>query len=91
MSVSLVAVFFVAGALVALGVFTAAWRRDMTAAVATIPLVFAGGGIAFAGIARFAAAGGQHLLGQEFAVLLAIAATALLALGLGIAGREGTR
>jgi hypothetical protein len=90
-SVSLVAVFFVAGALVALGAFTAAWRRDLTAAIATVPLVFAGGGIAFAGIARFAAAGGQHLLGQEFAVLLAIAATALLALGLGAAGREGTR
>ena len=91
MSVSLVAVFFVAAALVALGAFTAAWRRDMTAAVAVVPLVFAGGGLAFAGIARFAAAGGQHFAGQEFAVLLAIAAVALLALGLGIAGREGAR
>jgi NADH:ubiquinone oxidoreductase subunit K len=87
----LVAVFFVAAALIALGAFATAWRRDMTAAIATIPLVFAGGGLAFVGIARFAAAGGQHLAGQEFAVLLAIAATALVALGLGVAGREGTR
>ena len=53
--------------------------------------MFAGAGIAFAGVARFAAAGGTHLLGQEFAVLLAVAAVALVALGLGIAGREGNR
>src|SRR5207247_886564 len=80
-----------AGALVALGAFAAAWRRDVTAAVAAIPVMFAGAGIAFAGVARFAAAGGSHLLGQELAVLLAIAAVALVALGLGIAGREGAR
>jgi NADH:ubiquinone oxidoreductase subunit K len=91
MSFGLVAVFFVACALVAIGVFAAAWRRDVSAAVATIPLMFAGAGIAFAGVARFSAAGGTHLLGQEFAVLLAIAAVALVALGLGIAGREGGR
>jgi NADH:ubiquinone oxidoreductase subunit K len=88
---SLVAVLFVAGALLAAGVFTAAWRRDISAALAGIPLMFAGAGVAFVGVARFAAAGGPHLFGQEFAVLLAIAAVALLALGLGIAGREGAR
>jgi len=91
MTAGLVAVFFVAGAMVAVGVFGAAWRRDLSAAVATIPLMFAGAGIAFAGVARFAAAGGTHLLGQQFAVLLAVAAVALVALGLGIAGREGNR
>ena len=91
MSATLISVFFVAGALVAIGAFAAAWRRDVTAALATIPVMFAGAGMAFAGVARFAAAGGSHLLGQEFAVLLAIAAVALVALGLGIAGREGTR
>ena len=91
MTVGLVAVFFVAGALIAIGAFAAVWRRDASAAVAGIPVMFAGAGIAFVGVARFAAAGGAHLLGQEFAVLLAIAALALVALGLGIAGREGTR
>ncbi len=91
MTAGLVAVFFVACAMFAVGVFGAAWRRDVSAAVATIPLMFAGAGIAFAGVARFAAAGGTHLLGQEFAVLLAVAAAALVALGLGIAGREGNR
>jgi len=90
-SASLVAVFFVAAGVIAVGAFAAAWRRDLTAAVATTPVMFAGAGVAFAGVARFAAAGGSHLLGQEFAVLLAIAAMALVALGLGIAGREGTR
>ncbi len=91
MTAGLVAVLFVGCAMVAVGVFGAAWRRDVSAAVATIPLMFAGAGIAFAGVARFAAAGGAHLLGQEFAVLLAVAAVALVALGLGIAGREGNR
>ena len=91
MSATLVSVLFVAAGMVAIGAFAAAWRRDLTAAVATIPLMFAGAGVAFAGVARFAAAGGSHLLGQELAVLLGIAATALVALGLGIAGREGTR
>jgi NADH:ubiquinone oxidoreductase subunit K len=90
-TVSLIAVFFVAAALIAVGAFAASWRRDVTAAVASIPVLFAGAALAFVGVARFAAAGGQHLLGQEFAVLLAIAATALLALGLGVAGREGPR
>jgi len=90
-SAGLIAVLFVAAALVAVGVFTAAWRRDVTAALGGIPLILGGAGVAFAGVARFAAAGGPHLFGQEFAVLLAIAAIALLALGLGIAGREGAR
>ena len=91
MTADLVAVFFVAAGLIGLGAFTAAWRRDMTAAIAAIPMVFAGAGLAFVGIARFAAAGGEHLTGQGFAVLLAIAAAGLVALGLGIAGREGAR
>ncbi|TMC80714.1 MAG: hypothetical protein E6J06_14260 [Chloroflexi bacterium] len=91
MTISLVAVFFVAAGLIAAGAFAAAWRRDVTAALAGVPLMFAGAGVAFAGVARFAAAGGPQLFGQEFAVVLAIAATALVALGLGIAGREGPR
>jgi len=87
----LVAALIVACAVLAVGVFGAVWRRDVSAAVATIPIMFAGGGIAFAGVARFSAAGGTHLLGQEFAVLLAIASVGLVGLGLGIAGREGNR
>jgi NADH:ubiquinone oxidoreductase subunit K len=90
-TVSLVAVFFVAAGLIAVGAFAAVWRRDLTAALAGVPLMFAGAGVAFVGVARFAAAGGPQLFGQEFAVVLAVAATALVALGLGIAGREGPR
>ena len=91
MTVSLVAVLFVAAGMIAIGAFAAVWRKDSSAAVAAIPIMFAGAGVAFAGVSRFAAAGGSPLAGQEFAVLNAIAALALVALGLGIAGREGTR
>lgn len=92
-SFGLVAVFFVGAALAAVGAFAAAWRRDLTAALAGIPLMFAGAGVAFVGISRFAAAGGaaQQVFGQGFSVVLAIAALALVALGIGIAGREATR
>lgn len=90
-SAGLVTVMFVAAALVAAGAFAAAWRRDLTAALAGIPLMFGGAGVAFAGVARFSAAGGPELIGQEVAALLAIAALAFVALGVGMAGREGAR
>ena len=91
MTVSLVSVLFVAAAMVASGALAVAWRKDLTAALAGIPLLFAGAGIAFAGVARFAAAGGPQLIGQEAGVLLALAALALVTLGVGMAGREGSR
>ena len=90
-TVNLVSVFFVAAALVATGAFVSAWRRDLTAALAGLPLRFGGAGVAFVGVARFAAAGGPPLLGQEVAVLLAVAALAAVALGVGIACRETSR
>jgi NADH:ubiquinone oxidoreductase subunit K len=93
MSADLVPVFFVAAALVGTGAFAATWRRDLTHALAGIPVMFAGVGTAFAGVSRFAAAptGGSQLLGQEVAVLLSVAALAAVALGVGLAGREGRR
>jgi len=91
MTVDLVAVLFVAVALVAIGAFIAAWRRDLLAALSGVPVMFAGAGIAFVGVARFGASGGPALTGQEFAVLLSVAALALTALGVGLAGREGSR
>jgi NADH:ubiquinone oxidoreductase subunit K len=90
-TVGLVTTFFVAAGLIATGAFAAVWRRDLTAALAAIPLMFAGVGVAFVGVARFGAVGGPQLFGQEFAVVLAVAATALVVLGLGIAGREAPR
>jgi NADH:ubiquinone oxidoreductase subunit K len=93
MSVGLVSVFFVAAGLVACGAFVVAWRRDMTHALAGIPLMFAGAGTAFAGVSRFAGmpGGGAQLIGQEVGALLAVAALAAVALGVGLAGREGPR
>jgi hypothetical protein len=91
MSAGLVSVFFVAGALVAVGAFVAAWKRDLAAALAGLPLMFGGAGVAFAGATRFAAARGGPLVGQEIAALLAVAALALVALGVGILGRGTAR
>jgi NADH:ubiquinone oxidoreductase subunit K len=91
MNSGLVSVLFVASALVAVGAFTAAWRRDLTAALGGLPLMFGGAGVAFAGVARFAAAAGEPILGQGVAVLLAIVALAAVALGVGLAGRETSR
>jgi NADH:ubiquinone oxidoreductase subunit K len=93
MTAGLVAVLFVAAGLVAVGAFIAAWRRDLTVALGGVPLMFAGAGTAFAGVSRFAAAPARsgQLLGQEVAVLLAVAALAAVVLGVGLAGREGRR
>jgi hypothetical protein len=92
-SVGLVSVFFVAAALVGIGAFVATWRRELTHALAGIPLMFAGAGTAFAGVSLFAAtpAGSSQLLGQEVAALLSFAALAAVALGVGLAGRVGPR
>ncbi len=95
------AVLFVAAAMVAVGTFIVAWRRDAAAALAGIPILFAGAGIALVGVARFAARASAAVqspapvvvrvsgppVGQEAAVLVAIAALALVALGLGVATR----
>lgn len=101
MTAGLVAVLFVAAGMVAAGAFATAWRRDAVAALAGVPLMFAGAGIALVGVARFAARASAAVqspapvvvrvsgppLGQEAAVLAAIAALALVALGIGIASR----
>lgn len=110
MGVSLVSVLFVAAAMISIGAFAAAWRRDATAALAGVPLMFAGAAIAFVGVARFAARANAASpspaaqvvvsvsgppVGQEAAVLIAIAALALVAMGVGLAARaarmQGTR
>lgn len=91
MTVTIVSVLFVAAALTALGAFVVAWKRELGAALAGLPVMFGGAGTAFVGVARFGAASGAPLLGQEVAVLLAIAALAAVALGVGLAGRESSR
>jgi multisubunit Na+/H+ antiporter MnhC subunit len=90
-NVTLVSVFFAAAALVAVGAFVATWKRDLTHALAGLPLMFGGAGAAFVGVSRFAAAAQPQVLGQEAAVLLSVAALSLVALGVGLAGREGSR
>ena len=91
MSVTLVSVLFVSAGLTALGAFIAAWKRELTAALTGLPLMFAGAGVAFVGVARLGATSGAPLFGQEVAVLLAITALAAVGLGVGLAGRESSR
>jgi len=91
MSVTLIPVLFVAAGLTALGAFIAAWKRELTTALTGLPVMFAGAGVAFVGVARFGASSGAPLLGQEVAVLLAIAALGAVGLGVGLAGRESSR
>ena len=91
MSAGLISVLFVAAALVGVGAFVATWKRDLTAALAGLPLMFGGAGVAFAGAARFSAAGDPKIFGQEVAALLAVAVLAFRALAVGIAGRGTSR
>jgi hypothetical protein len=90
-TVTLVSVLFAGAGLTALGAFIAAWKRELTAALTGLPVMFAGAGTAFVGVARFGVASGPPLLGQEVAILLAIAALSAVGLGVGLAGREGPR
>lgn len=91
MTVTLVSVLFVAAGLTGVGAFIVAWKRELTAALTGLPVMFAGAGTAFVGVARFGAGTGAVLLGQEMAVLLAIAALSAVGLGIGLAGREASR
>jgi NADH:ubiquinone oxidoreductase subunit K len=91
MTVDIVAVLFVGAGLVAVGAFIAAWKRDLTAALAGVPLLFAGAGVAFVGATRFALPSGSPVIGQAVAVLLSTVALAAVALGVGLAGREASR
>lgn len=101
----LVQALFVAAGTVSIGIFAVAWRRDHSAAVAGIPLIFAGAGIAFVAVARFSSRAAAAIqpansprivigvsgppIGQEVAVLLAIAALAAVAIGVALAARAG--
>ena len=91
MSVDVVSVLFVAAALVATGAFIAAWKREVTGALAGLPILLGGAGVAFVGVTRFATAEGSAPLGQEVAVLLSVVALAAVTLGVALAGRETPR
>ena len=101
----LVQALFVAAGMVSIGTFTVAWRRDQAAALAGIPLIFGGAGTAFVAVARFSSRAAAAIqpansprivlgvsgapLGQEAAVLIAIAALAAVAVGVALAARAG--
>jgi multisubunit Na+/H+ antiporter MnhC subunit len=104
-AVGVVSVLFVAAAMVASGAFASTWRRDAMAAVAGIPLMLGGAGIALVGVARFAARATPAVqgpspvvvnvsgppIGQEAAVLVAVVSLALVAAAVGISTRGSRR
>jgi len=54
-------------------------------------VMLAGAGTALVGVSRFATTHGTQVFGQEVAALAAIVALSLVAIGVGVAGREGPR
>lgn len=105
LTTGLVSALFVAAGMVCIGIFAVAWRRDLATALAGIPLMFGGAGIAFVAVARFSARAAAAVqpansprvitgvsgppIGQEFAVLIAIASLATVAIGVALAARAG--
>jgi len=103
LNAGLVSVLFVAAGMLSIGVLALAWRGNLASALAGIPLMFGGAGIAFVGVARFSAraaaqvqpANGPRVIvgvsgppaGQEIAVLIAIVSLAVVALGVALAAR----
>ena len=55
LNAGLVSVLFVAAGMLSIGVLALAWRGNLASALAGIPLMFGGAGIAFVGVARFSA------------------------------------
>jgi len=91
MTANLVPVLFAAAGLIGAGAFITVWKRDLTAALAGVPVMLAGAGTALVGVSRFATTHGTQVFGQEVAALVAIVALSLVAIGVGVAGREGPR
>lgn len=77
---SLVAALFVGAAVASVGLLGATWRRDLAGAVAGVPVLAAGCAIAAAGVARYATSLRLPAVGQEFAVVLALAGFAFVVL-----------
>lgn len=83
-------VLLVAAALVAIGCFGAAYRRDMFAVLAGLPVVAAGVLVALVGASRLASSVNDPVGGQEMAVLVALVALATVSAGIGLAAGEGS-
>ena len=85
MTVTLVPVLFVGGALFATGAFTVAYRRSFPGALAGLPLLLGGAGLDLVGVSRFATSSADRVAGQEFAVVLAGLTLAAVAAGAALA------
>jgi len=70
-------------ALIACGVFAAAWSRDPARRLAALPVLAAGVALCLAAASRFAAGRADPDTGQELAALVTMAALAATILGAG--------
>ena len=91
MSVGIVDFLLVGGFLFAAGAFLVARRWGQPASLAGVPLVLGGAGVDFAAVSRFASGFHDRLAGQEFAILTAGFALAVVALGTRLASAETSR
>jgi NADH:ubiquinone oxidoreductase subunit K len=90
-TLGLVQVLFVAAALLAAGAFALGHRRESGAALAGVPALAAGSGLALVGVSRFSASLTDPLAGQVFATVVALAALAVVVVGVALLGRESQR
>jgi NADH:ubiquinone oxidoreductase subunit K len=90
-SVGIVHFLFVGAFLFAAGGLLLARRAGGAASLAAIPLMLGGAGVDLAAISRFATGSHDRLAGQEFAILAAGFALALVALGTRLAAAETSR
>ncbi|HVD01382.1 MAG TPA: hypothetical protein VNG93_09585 [Candidatus Dormibacteraeota bacterium] len=81
MSVGIVHFLFVGAFLFAAGAFLVARRAAGPPGLAGVPLMLGGAGVDLAAIARFATGTHDQLAGQEFAIIAAGFALAVVALG----------
>ena len=86
--VGLTHVLFVGAGLFAVGAFILGFRRDAGALLAAVPLMLAGAGLDLVGVSRFAGSVKDPVAGQEIAVVAALVAFAVAALGAGLARWE---
>jgi NADH:ubiquinone oxidoreductase subunit K len=82
---------FVGAFLFASGAFLIARRSSPAASLAAVPLMLGGAAVDLAAVSRFAAGSQDSLSGQEFAILAAGFALALVALGSQLARAETPR
>jgi NADH:ubiquinone oxidoreductase subunit K len=91
MSVGIVQFLFVAAFLFGAGAFLVGRQHSFAAALAGVPLLLGGAGLALAATSRFAASSQDQVGGQEFAIAAAVMTVAFVGVGALVARQETPR